>query len=261
MGVLWPAEVDRLCALEARTQFLVEDFLPVKSIAIAAGESTIGKSALICQLGLCVAAGVPFLGLPTTKGPVLYLDLENSLPSCKTMRDSLVRFLGLDGPPQDFLLKPEPQVNLEELLEVVRPKLVAIDSLRAFRPDVTEKNSTAGEWLQVIRRMSRKHDCAFLVVHHLRKSSRDTPPPDLESCSAASWLQEMEGARALAYPAALSTKPLRIAPRLVLKSQRVSAADRLSANQMFCRGCVAPRARMVSAGKQNRRCTGFPVAA
>lgn len=196
LGVLWPAEVDRICAEQTQTQFLIEDFLPAKSIAIAAGESTIGKSAFICQLALCVASGTPFLGMPTEKGPVLYFDLENSILDCKTMRDSLVRFLGLLQAPDNFLLMQDPNAGLPHLLEIIRPKLVVFDSLRSYRPDVTEKNRPAAEWLQEIRKLSRKHDCAFLIVHHLRKPSKDAPPDDLESCNAATWLQEMEGPRA-----------------------------------------------------------------
>ena len=196
LGVLWPAEVDRICADETRTQFLVEGFLPAKSIAIAAGDSTIGKSPLICQLALCVAEGVPFLGMKTNQGRVLYFDLENSLLDCKVMRDALVRFLGLSQAPDDFLLVPEPG-DLERLIAQVRPRLVVIDSLRSFRPDVTEKNSVAGQWLREIRRLSRKYGCAFIVIHHLRKPSDHLLQPDLEDCSVVSWLLEMEGPRAL----------------------------------------------------------------
>jgi hypothetical protein len=196
LGVLSPAQVDRICAEQTRTQFLIEDFLPAKSIAIAAGESTIGKSALICQLGLCVAAGVPFLGMPTDQGPVLYFDLENDIYDCKTMRDSLVQFLNLGEAPRDFLLVPDSSANLEDLLDVVRPKLVVFDSLRAYRPEVTDKNTHAAEWLQMIRSLSRGYGCTFLIVHHLRKTSREAAAPSLESCNVAAWLQEMEGPRA-----------------------------------------------------------------
>lgn len=195
LGVLWPAEVDRICADETQTQFLIEGLLPAKSIAIMAGDSTIGKSPLVCQLALCVAAGVPFLGMKTNQGRVLYFDLENSLPDCKAIRDALVQFLGLSQTPENFLLVTEPR-SLERPIDEVRPRLVVIDSLRAYRPDVTERNPVAGQWLREIRALSRKYGCAFLVIHHLRKPSGDWPRPDLEDCNVASWLLEMEGPRA-----------------------------------------------------------------
>src|ERR1019366_10360379 len=100
----------------------------------------IGKSPLMYQLGLCVAAGVPFLGMPTTQGRVLYFDLENGINDSKMMRDALVRFLGLEHAPEDFLLVIDPSPSLEGLIAEIKPDLVIIDSLRAFAPEATERN-------------------------------------------------------------------------------------------------------------------------
>jgi AAA domain len=193
--VLLPADVDRICAEETKTQFVIEGLLPAKSIAIVAGDSTIGKSPLVCQLALCVTAGVPFLGMKTNQSRVLYFDLENSLLDCKGMRDAQVQFLRLGTTPDDFLLVTEPG-DLERLISVVKPGLVVIDSLRAFRPEVTEKNPVAGKWLKEIRSLARKYGCSFVVIHHLRR-------PDEQSIAltgeirVANWLLEMEGPRAL----------------------------------------------------------------
>jgi hypothetical protein len=199
LSVLWPAEVDRICAAEKYTQFLVESFLPAKSIAIVGGDSTIGKSPLMCQLALCVAAGVPFLGMKTNQSRVLYFDLENSLSDCKAMRDALVQFLYLSNTPGNFLLRTEPQDDFEQLISEIKPGLVVLDSVRAFRPDVTEKNTVAGEWLKVIRRFARKYDCAFVLVHHLRKPGEGMifGYNLTEETRVADWLLEMEGPRAL----------------------------------------------------------------
>jgi RecA-family ATPase len=49
--------------------------LRTKSVNIMAGDSGIGKSPLLCQLGLSVASGLPFLGMAAEQGAVLYLDL------------------------------------------------------------------------------------------------------------------------------------------------------------------------------------------
>ncbi len=195
--MLSPAEVDRICADQSRTQYLIEDFLPAGEIAIAAGESTIGKSALICQLGLCVAAGVRSWACPQSEGRCFTLIWKIQF---STARRCEIRSCGTSASTklrQDFLSVQNPYSHLEGLLDVVRPKLVVIDSLRAFRPEVSQKNSAAGEWLKEIRRLSREYGCAFLIVHHLRKSNRESPAPRLESVNAATWLQEMEGARAL----------------------------------------------------------------
>jgi hypothetical protein len=151
----------------------------------------------MCQLALCVAAGIPFFGMHTQQGRVLYFDLENSLHDCKVMRDALVGFLGLTSVPNDFLLVTDAAKSLDELIRKVRPQLVVIDSLRAYRPDVTKENARVGEWLKEIRGLARKYGCAFIIVHHLRKPSRDNPGLVLDDdCRVANWLLEMEGPRA-----------------------------------------------------------------
>lgn len=194
LGVLRPADVDRICAEDAKTRFIVEEMLPAQCIAIVAGDSTIGKSPLICQLALCVAAGLPFLGMKTNQSHVLYFDLENSLLDCKGMRDAQVQFLGLGKTPDDFLLVTEPG-NLEQLISVVKPGLVVIDSLRSFRPEVTEKNSVAGLFLKDIRKLAKKYGCAFIIIHHLRKPHEPSIALTGE-IRVANWLLEMEGPRA-----------------------------------------------------------------
>src|SRR5262249_10243066 len=40
---------------------LVQGILPVRSVNIIGGDSGLGKSPLMCQLAVCVAAGIPFL--------------------------------------------------------------------------------------------------------------------------------------------------------------------------------------------------------
>lgn len=195
LGVLSPAEVDRICDEETRAPFLVDGFLPAKSIGIAAGDSTIGKSPLMYQLGLCVAAGIPFLGQPSKQGCVIYFDLENGMLDSRGIRDALVRFLGLSVAPDNFLLATEPK-DLQGLIAEVKPDLVIIDSLRAFAPETTERNRPAAEWLKDLRKLTRKHGASFLIVHHIRKPQQGGFVHGLESTSVATWMLEMEGPRA-----------------------------------------------------------------
>ena len=97
----------------------------------------------------------------------------------------------------DFLVVLEPRSDVDQLLDELRPRLVVIDSLRAFRPDVTEKNNKAGDWLKEIRNFSRKYGACFVIVHHLRKPSQDrVSATNLGSCKVVTWLEDMEGPRA-----------------------------------------------------------------
>lgn len=208
IGVLSPSVVDRMIADAERVGFLVEGFLQIESIAIAAGESGIGKSPLFYLLALCVALGIPFLGMPTKQGRVLYLDLENSLADSQQIRDAVLKFLGQKKAPDNFLVKDNatPVVMLDNLLGVVNPVLVIVDSLRAFRPEATATNKDAGTFLNEMRRLGRKHGCSFLFVHHLRKPGKDDVSLDLGDCRVPEWMLEMEGPRAF-----LNQTDLRIA--------------------------------------------------
>ena len=112
LGVLVPCEVDRICSEDKGARFLVKDMLPDQCLAIVGGESTIGKSPLLYQLAICVAQGIPFLGMETHQGCVLYFDLENDLHDSQGIRDSLLKHLELSAAPDDFLVCTEPPVDL-----------------------------------------------------------------------------------------------------------------------------------------------------
>jgi hypothetical protein len=197
LSVFGPATVDRLCEEDSRSQFLVEGLLPARCIGMIAGDSGIGKSPLAYQLAICVAAGVCFLGMRTEKCRVLYCDLENSLQDSRSIRNALVIFLELSEPPENFFLTTEPPADLPRKIEELKPGLVIIDTLRSFRPDISESNDLAGAWLKSIRQLARKHHCVILFIHHLRKPDKTSGVPDLVECNVTTWLLETEGARAL----------------------------------------------------------------
>ncbi|HWG59487.1 MAG TPA: AAA family ATPase [Candidatus Acidoferrales bacterium] len=79
----------------------------------------------------------------------------------------------------------------------IKPSLIVIDSLRAYRPGATEKNPEAAKFLGELRKLARKFGCSFLIVHHIRKPSAERVLRVDEETSVASALQEMEGPRAL----------------------------------------------------------------
>jgi hypothetical protein len=60
LGIHTPESLDVLCANEAKKEFIVEGLLAAGAVGILVGDSGIGKSPLLYQLALCVAAGIPF---------------------------------------------------------------------------------------------------------------------------------------------------------------------------------------------------------
>src|SRR3954470_7873903 len=91
-GLLSPA--DMKASTVARTPYIVDGLLPEQSVTIAVGDSGIGKSPFFFQLGMCVAAGLPFLGRGTSAGRVLYLDFENGLQDANVLTMQLAGYLG-----------------------------------------------------------------------------------------------------------------------------------------------------------------------
>src|SRR5438105_2851135 len=94
-GLLTPNDVNELAKRQRHSHSLVEGFIEGRSVSVLVGDSGLGKSPLAYQLGLSVAAGVPFLGLEVKKGVVVYADHENGAHSARDLRDSIVQFLGL----------------------------------------------------------------------------------------------------------------------------------------------------------------------
>ena len=58
---------------------LIEGLLPERAIGLIVGDSGLGKSPLLYQAALCIAAGVPFLGHEVHQGKVLVCDFENGI--------------------------------------------------------------------------------------------------------------------------------------------------------------------------------------
>jgi RecA-family ATPase len=131
---------------EAKRVFLVQELIPNPSLILLVGDSGLGKSALQYQLAICVAAGIPFLGLPVQRGRVLYLDYENGRDQANTIVQQISTFLGLESGPENLLMwnyndcsSPSGSFNYGELIKDVRPSLVVVDSITAMHPAIEEK--------------------------------------------------------------------------------------------------------------------------
>ncbi len=192
------------------SNYLVEGLLPAKSIALLLGDSHIGKSPLVYQLGICVAAGIPFLGRPTRQGRVVIADFENGIGDALELIENIGRYLGLSGPPGEdrFLIWSANDClprygqsghTLLDMLRDVQPDLAIIDSLGSYNPTAEETNSAANELLKEFRRLGREHNSASIFVHHPRKQPRKTDERvgPIESADLHRWFQDSRGASAL----------------------------------------------------------------
>lgn len=191
------SQLEEICRAQP-TAYVVEGLLPADDVHVAVGDSGLGKTPWAYQLGLCVAANVPFLGHAVRQGSVLYYDLENGREEILEVGRSLCRHLGIASFPSNFrvLWDEGNPPHLREAVEQYTPVLAIVDTLRAFRPSAEGKNEDMAGFLKECRGLARHHHCAVLVLHHIRKPGDNAVPP-LESTPTLTWLLQASGARAL----------------------------------------------------------------
>lgn len=174
--------------------YVVEGVIRPRTVSIAVGHSGKGKSPLLYQMAIAVAAGVPFLDQITTPGPVIVFDYENGSKQIERMCDSLTRHLNLEHVPSALRLwTPDPTAPTDPIAVIrkERPRLAIIDPLSAWQPDCETKNPLATAAMQTLRKVAIETECAIVVVHHLRKlaSSPRQRPESLEGGDVRDWIQ------------------------------------------------------------------------
>jgi hypothetical protein len=190
------------------SEYLIKGLIPTRSIGFVFGDSGLGKSPLLYQAGICVAAGVPFLGCETRQGRVLIADFENGIADMHELADRISRYAGASASSDQLALWSlndchqrfgQPGYTLLDMLREVRPTLAIIDSLGSYAPAAEEKNSSATLMLQEFRSLARECGTATLFVHHRRKQARngEQSAGSLEDAILRQWFQDARGASAL----------------------------------------------------------------
>lgn len=176
---------------------VVAGMLPARSVNILGGDSGLGKSPLLCQMAVCVAAGLPFLGHATKAAKVLIADYENDA-SLSGMLHAVATAVGAPASAFDnltILQRPE-QDEVIEAVKQIGARLVIVDSLRGLNPHA--ESTKGGDAPKLIGAL-QDVDACWLLLHHLRKQPADAPRPslDLDNEPVLSWLENMSGSRAL----------------------------------------------------------------
>ena len=179
---------------------LVQGMLPVRAVNIIGGDSGLGKSPLLCQLAVCVAAGIPFLGHEVKQSRVLIADYENDA-ALSGMIHSVAKAVGApESALEDslFILQRPEQRDLLAEVEKTKARLVIVDSLRGF--DSQAESSKSGRGSQMISELQAV-DCCWLLIHHLRKPPANAEVPkaalDDETIPVLTWLESLAGSRSL----------------------------------------------------------------
>lgn len=170
----------------APVRYIVPGYL-AEGCTILAGRPKVGKSWLMLDVGLAVAAGSEVLGTKPDEGDVLYLGLEDNE---RRLRSRIQKILGPFAEwPRRFGYATTWCRQHEGGLDQIRawiesvslPRLVVVDVLARFR---TPQNGQNGQYeadyqaVQGLQAIASEKNVAIVIVHHLRKSAADADPFD-----------------------------------------------------------------------------------
>ncbi len=183
---------------------IVSSLISRKTVNIAVGDSTLGKTPFFFQMALCVALGLPFIGQDTVRGRVLIADYEN-YSGISRLIETLARFLKIETPVSSEWLGVVRGLEPKELtreIEEFRPALVIVDSLRGYNAKAEVDNTVASDMVARCQNVAQACDSAWVFIHHTRKQDRNqrvTEKPDLfrPETPVVEWLEEAAGPRAL----------------------------------------------------------------
>ncbi|KKM66405.1 hypothetical protein LCGC14_1481520 [marine sediment metagenome] len=176
-------------------KWLVKGFIPDKWATFLYGRGGVAKSGLAVMLAVCVAAGEPFLGVPTAKGKVLYIDWEADEEAFRTVINRVANTIGVDisqglssiryrrlyGPLNEYL---------DDIIEECEDEGISLVIIDSFGFSMSGQDTTAQP--DVTAQMTRlaKIPAATLIIDHIGKQGRgeDGPFGSVYKHAASRWM-------------------------------------------------------------------------
>lgn len=167
-------------------QWLVDGWVPHKTVTLFGGDGGTGKSLLALQLAVASATGTQWLGHEVTSGRVIFMSAEDDedelhrrlhaiLGSERLTYDDCegLTLRSLAG--EDALLAVESQValmaselyhELEDRAEVDTPTLIVIDTLADVYPANENDRAKVRQFIGILRGLALKQDCSVILLGH-----------------------------------------------------------------------------------------------
>lgn len=192
---------------EEDEKFILEPFIPSKSIVLLDGIGGLGKSFFAIELAFALSIGESFL-LPNFKPrqalPILYLTAEDSPDDFKNRLQAVKNAYRYEDKAENFywvsslsskfplqvstfftkehnrIVKTEMTNYLEFLIRKTKAKLVIIDSLINWYGLNENSSEDAVYFYNFLKYLIRKYNLSFLILHHQSKSGlpKDTTKED-----------------------------------------------------------------------------------
>lgn len=182
--------------LPQRPSAIIEGVLRKGGKMLLSGASKTWKSYLAIQLGVCVATGADWLGIPCDEGRVLYVNLEIDDVQFMQRVHDVANALEVDPTlvEDHFMIVQRPKNGLtaEQLVDAIVAKsevqdcsLVIIDPLyKAFDGNENEQRDMA-HFFSCIDRLAAKLECAVAVVHHQSKGFQGSKDVADRACGSS----------------------------------------------------------------------------
>lgn len=161
--------------------WLIQGLLAEGSVAMVVATGGVGKTTLLAQLSLCLAAGVHVPAIEARierPAPVLYVAAEGARVAFRDRVETARRSLSIPASAARWFIQPRDLTDyrigsrgLSRLLDRSACRLAVLDTLGYFwRGDRNSDTDWKERVMQPLRSHVAQTGTAFLLVHHLGKS-------------------------------------------------------------------------------------------
>ena len=159
-------------------EWLIEDILPAHSLSAIIGESWSGKTFVALDMGLSIAAGLPYHNLQIKHGAVAYIAGEGARGlKARATAWSQSKSISLQSVPfivskQGFNFRDPKSIQAikHDLSQVENLSLIFVDTLnRNFGGGNENGPEHMGEFISACDDLMQRFNCALSVVHHMGK--------------------------------------------------------------------------------------------
>lgn len=174
------------------TQWLLEPWIERRALVVAVGRPKIGKSHIMLAVAKALGDGCAMcLGTPAARVPVLWIDGDQG-PSrfrrlAKRLQATETGWLFVVSGAR-FSLRNEADVTrMVATIIMYGIRVVFLDSWSTLTPGANERDETEQTaLLGILRHIADQYDVSFVLIHHMRKESKDGSTDPVEAVRGSS---------------------------------------------------------------------------